>query len=118
MQRTAVDAVSERRAESVPAEQFARLYDALFPSVYGYVRYRVGDQHVAEDLTALVFERALGRLTSVRQPEQIRAWIFTIARRAIADHYRARRPAATLDSVEALAHLWVDSPEVEALRRD
>lgn len=118
MQRTVAGAVSGTCAGGVPAERFARLYDALFPALYGYIRFRVGDRHVAEDLTAQVFERALGRLASVRQPEHIRAWLFTVARRAIADHYRRRRPVAPLDSVEALAHLWVDSPEVEAVRRD
>ncbi len=99
------------------AERFTRLYRDLFPPLYGYVAFRVGDPHLAEDLTAQVFERALGRLASVRRPEQIRAWLFTIARNAIADHYR-RRPAVDLEAAEGLEHLWVEPPEGEAIRRD
>ncbi len=123
MGRIAIDAEAAAEAEAVAggeekAEGFARLYRELFPPVYGYVRFRVGDPHLAEDLTAQVFERALARLASVRQPERVRAWLFTIARNAITDYHRARRPAAGLESAEGLAHLWIESPEGEAVRRD
>ena len=99
-------------------QRFVRLYRELFRPLYGYVRFRVGDAHVAEDLTALVFERALARLATVREPERIRAWLFTIARNAIADHRRGQRPALDLEAAEHLEHLWIDSPEGEAVRRD
>ena len=104
--------------EEGATERFVRLYRELFPPLYGYVRFRVGDVQAAEDLTALVFERALTRLATVRDSARIRAWIFTIARNAIADHRRRRRPADDLAAAERLEHLWIDSPEGEAVRRD
>lgn len=118
MRRVALGATDQMRVEDAAAQRFAQAYAALFPALYGFVRFRVGNSQLAEDLTAQVFERALGRLASVREPEHLRAWLFTIARRAVADHYRDRRPTAPLEAVEALAHLWIDSPEVEALRRE
>jgi RNA polymerase sigma factor (sigma-70 family) len=106
------------RAGEEAAQRFVRLYRELFPSVYGYVRYRVGDLHLAEDITAQVFERALARLASVREPDRVRAWLFTIARNAIVDERRRRRPAAELEAADLVEHLWVDSPEQEAEQRE
>jgi RNA polymerase sigma-70 factor (ECF subfamily) len=98
--------------------RFTQLYRELFPALYGYLRFRVGDPQVAEDLTAQVFERALPRFMAVRPPERLRAWLFAIARNLLTDHYRRRRPTSALASVDLLAHLAVESPEGEALRRD
>ena len=100
------------------ARRFVLLYRELFPAVHGYVRFRVGDPYVAEDLTAQVFERALSRLATVRDPERVRAWLFVIARNAVVDYRRSRRPAVDLDAAEHLEHLWIASPEGEAVRRD
>ncbi len=105
-------------AQDTATEHFVRLYQELFPPVYGYVRFRVRDAHAAEDLTAQVFERALARLATLRDAARARAWVFTIARNAVADYRRGQRPALELESADALEHLWIDSPEGEALQRD
>ena len=109
---------AQSSARDAATERFVRLYEELFPPVYGYVRFRVRDAHAAEDVTAQVFERALTRLASLRDAARARAWVFTIARNAVADYRRAQRPALDLDSADALERLWVDSPEGAALQRD
>ena len=105
-------------AEENANQRFVRLYRQLFPPLHGYVRFRVSDIQTAEDLTSQVFERALSRLATVREPDGVRAWLFTIARNAITDHYRRRRSVADLQAAEDLEHLWIDSPETEAIQRD
>ena len=105
-------------ARDATTERFVRLYEELFPPVYGYVRFRVRDAHAAEDVTAQVFERALTRLATLRDATRARAWVFTIARNSIADYRRAQRPSLDLDSADELEHLWVDSPEGAALQQD
>ena len=105
-------------ARDAATDRFVRLYQELFPPVHGYVRYRVRDVHAAEDLTAQVFERALVRLGSIRDPGCVRAWVFTIARNVVADYRRGQRAGLDLDSADELEHLWVDSPEGDALRRE
>lgn len=120
MQRPAVGdtvgAVTTDR-EAVNA-RFTQLYRELFPALYGYLRFRIGDPHLAEDLSAQVFERALPRFMVVQPPERLRAWFFTIARHALADYHRQRRPAIDLATVDLLTHLTVDSPEADVLRQD
>lgn len=77
---------------STDAQAFAGLYDAFFDRVYSYLRYRLDDAATADDLTALTFERALARLDSYRpQRAPFAAWLFAIARNALADHLRAQR---------------------------
>ena len=100
------------------ATRVAALYRELFPAVYGFIRFRVGDAQLAEDLAATVFEQALGKLASVREPSRVRGWLFTIARNAVADERRRKRPAASLAATDDLEHLWVESPERHALDRD
>jgi RNA polymerase sigma-70 factor (ECF subfamily) len=105
-------------AEGQSCEQFVQLYRELFPPLYGFVRFRIGDAHAAEDLTAQIFERALRRLATVRRPERARAWLFAIARNAIVDYRRGRRGSVELEQAERLEHLLIDSPEGEVIRRD
>lgn len=77
---------------------FRDLYRGLFPDVTRFVGRRVPNSADAEDLVAFVFQRVLERLDRY-DPERgtVRAWVLTIARNAIIDHYRARRDHAVLD---------------------
>lgn len=71
---------------------FATLYDRYFPRVYNYLRFRCDDPGLVDDLTALVFERALTRIhTYSPQTAPFGAWLFAIARHALSDHWRAQR---------------------------
>jgi RNA polymerase sigma-70 factor, ECF subfamily len=78
-------------AEANPAI-FASIYDHYFSRVYMYIRYRVGDPSIADDLTSKVFERVIqkfGGYSPKRAP--FVAWLFTIARNVVNDHFRATR---------------------------
>ena len=69
---------------------FAAFYDEFLPQVYRYVRYRVADTATAEDLTAIIFEKALRAWGKRRNPDSVAPWIFRIARNTVASHYRRR----------------------------
>jgi RNA polymerase sigma-70 factor (ECF subfamily) len=87
------------RAVAEPAA-FAAIYDHYFPRVYNYVRYRVREAEIADDVTAQVFQTTLVKLSSYR-PERapFAIWLFAIARNAVNDHLRAanRRRWLSLD---------------------
>lgn len=78
-------------------ETFAGLYEQYLPKVYRYISYRITDISTAEDLTSVVFEKALTKLKSYR-PEKARfsTWIFTIARNTLTDHFRAAGKVRTV----------------------
>jgi len=76
----------------VSDQDFAVLYDRSFSKVYNYVSYRLGDAAAADDVVSRVFERALDRLATYDAASgPVEAWLFGIARNAVADHFRARR---------------------------
>jgi RNA polymerase sigma-70 factor (ECF subfamily) len=84
------------QARTDPAA-FAPLYERYVARIYQYCRRRVGHPEEAEDLTSLVFSRALGGLASYRGGSPA-AWLFAIAHNAVANHLRDRRPHLSLDS--------------------
>ncbi|PRX45548.1 RNA polymerase sigma-70 factor (ECF subfamily) [Prauserella shujinwangii] len=93
-----VDAAMEETWALVRAAQhgdtaaFGELYDRYVEPVYRYVLFRLGDRHVAEDVTSETFLRALRRITSVTyQGRDVGAWFITIARNLVLDHVKSSR---------------------------
>ncbi|MFC2023502.1 RNA polymerase sigma factor [Chloroflexota bacterium] len=80
------------------ADDYAELYREYLPRILSYVRLRVDDEDLAQDLTALVFERAVLKQHTLRRPEAFAAWLFRIARNTVAEHYRSWRPTMPLES--------------------
>jgi len=72
---------------------FERLYEREAQSLFGFLVYRTGDRHLAEDLLADAFERALrSKARFDRRRGSERTWLYTIALNLLRDH--ARRAAA------------------------
>ncbi|MFI6661502.1 ECF subfamily RNA polymerase sigma factor, BldN family [Streptomyces sp. NPDC050523] len=96
--RPAADSDSARmmdlveRAQAGEADAFGRLYDQYSDTVYRYIYYRVGGKATAEDLTSETFLRALRRIgTFTWQGRDFGAWLVTIARNLVADHFKSSR---------------------------
>ena len=69
--------------------RFGELYEENFYRVYAYVTRRVGDRHLAEDLTAEVFREALAGIGKFEwRGVPFAAWLLRIASRTIADHFK------------------------------
>ncbi len=100
-----------------PVDDYADLYCQYLPRVLGYVRLRVDDEDLAQDLTAEVFERAMARQRSLRHPEAFAAWLFTIARTTVAGHYRRHRPTVPLEGAADQPAREPTPPEV-VMRRE
>jgi RNA polymerase sigma-70 factor (ECF subfamily) len=79
-------------------EAFAVLYRRYVTLVYRYFYARTGDVQQAEDLTAQTFVAALEGLPRYRERGAFAGWLFTIAGRRLADHFR-HRPTVRLDDV-------------------
>ncbi|WP_173096838.1 sigma-70 family RNA polymerase sigma factor [Actinomadura verrucosospora] len=80
------------RAREGDADAFGSLYDHYVELVYRYVYYRVGVHSLTEDLTSETFLRALRRIRDFRwQGKDFGAWLVTIARNLVADHFKSGR---------------------------
>ena len=75
---------------------FGELFDRYALRIYRYCYSRVQHHESAEDITAQVFQDALEHIDQYRPIGPFAAWLFTIARRRVADHYRALRPTEEL----------------------
>jgi RNA polymerase sigma-70 factor (ECF subfamily) len=105
------------RAQSGDAEAFGALYDRYVDVVYRYVFYRVSNKSLTEDMVSETFLRALRRITSFTwQGRDFGAWLVTIARNLIADHYKSSRYKLEVATAEMLdADRATDGPENEVL---
>lgn len=79
---------------------FAPLYRRYVDPVYRYCHRRLGSREAAEDVTSLVFARALVALPGYRDGS-FRGWLFTIAHHAVVDALRARRPEVPTEAAAA-----------------
>ncbi|WP_069174539.1 ECF subfamily RNA polymerase sigma factor, BldN family [Streptomyces griseus] len=105
------------RAQAGEAEAFGRLYDQYSDTVYRYIYYRVGGKATAEDLTSETFLRALRRISTFTwQGRDFGAWLVTIARNLVADHFKSSRFRLEVTTGEMLdANEVARSPEDSVL---
>jgi RNA polymerase sigma-70 factor (ECF subfamily) len=98
-------------------EAFGLLYDHYHTSVYRFVYYRVGSVALAEDLVSETFFRALRSMSSFRwQGKDFGAWLMTIARNLMTDHYKAGRTRLEQTTEDMSAHDDVtEGPETAVL---
>ncbi|MEY9874103.1 RNA polymerase sigma-70 factor (ECF subfamily) [Streptacidiphilus sp. MAP12-33] len=102
------------RAQDGDGEAFGQLYDHYADTVYRYIYYRVGGRATAEDLTSETFLRALRRIgTFTWQGRDFGAWLVTIARNLVADHFKSSRFRLEVTTGEML-----DSNQVEPSPED
>ncbi|OGS10463.1 MAG: hypothetical protein A2234_00710 [Elusimicrobia bacterium RIFOXYA2_FULL_58_8] len=68
---------------------FAGIYEEFFRRIYAYINCRVGLQAAAEDLSSLVFQKALARFAQYDPARGSHAqWLFGIARNEVNYHLR------------------------------
>ena len=80
------------RAQAGDGAAFGLIYDRYLDTVFRFIYFRVGSRPLAEDLTADTFLRALKRIGSFTwQGRDPGAWLVTIARNLVADHFKSGR---------------------------
>ena len=73
------------------SDQFGELYRRYVVEIERFVRSRVQDPHLAEDITSKVFTKAMLALPSFTEGS-FRAWLYRITRNTIIDEYRRTKP--------------------------
>jgi RNA polymerase sigma-70 factor (ECF subfamily) len=90
---------------ALDAQTISEVHNRYYPAVYRFLRYRIGTEEVAEDITSEVFVRLLEALHSGRGPESnLRGWLMGTAAHMASDYYRKKyaQPMAVLsEEVEA-----------------
>jgi len=98
-QRSGADDAESLRIEALvelakqgDAEAFGALYDHYISGIYRFLYARLSSVALAEDLTSETFFRALRSISSFTwQGKDFGAWLTTIARNLLTDHYKSSR---------------------------
>jgi RNA polymerase sigma-70 factor (ECF subfamily) len=107
------------RARALDEEALAAIHDQFYPTVYRYVRYRLNDEQLAEDISAEVFLRFLDALNRRNvEIRDLKAWLLGTTSNLIFDHLRKkyRRPQEDIEDLEFLPGL--DNPAATAEHHD
>ncbi len=107
---TRMDATREQALVArsrVDASAFGELYDFYLPRLFGFIVRRVGDRNVAEDLTAMTFERALDAVRDGGfRNDAFGGWLYRVASNAVVDH--VRRSKRTIPLGMRASDAWGD----------
>ncbi|MES2209234.1 MAG: sigma-70 family RNA polymerase sigma factor [Chloroflexota bacterium] len=88
-----------REAQAGNSWAFGRIFDEFHVPVYRFIASRVHRPSDAEDLTQLVFVKALEALPRYEQRGiPFGGWLFRLARNTVIDHARTRHEHADLDA--------------------
>ena len=97
------------QAKQGDREALMRIYDTYFPPIYNFIRLRVDDTFLAEDLASDVFIKLVETLRGRNAPNHsLRGWLFRVARNRIHDHYRQNR-----NFTSEVLEEWTPSPSDE-----
>jgi RNA polymerase sigma-70 factor, ECF subfamily len=80
--------VSNPEAAPASGALLLAMYERALPQVYGYLSARTPSPTVAEDLTSETFLAAADAVKRAAVPELTVAWLITVARNKLVDHWR------------------------------
>ena len=116
------DAAIERlvaEAQAGDAWAFGSLFDHYHLPVYRYIASRVHRPSDAEDLTQLVFVKALEALPRYQaRGIPFGGWLFRLARNTVIDHVRTRHDHVDLDAAAVHAGTDAGPEEVSVARQE
>ncbi len=92
-----------QRAKQGEAAALSALYNKYVDRIFLYVRYRTGDDQIAEDITAEVFLRAIESIDKYEyQGVPFGAWLYRIAHARIIDFWRKSKHHQTAPLTDPL----------------
>ncbi len=91
------------RARRLEQQALGQIHDRYYSEVYRYVRYRLIDEQLCEDIASEVFLRFLDALNRKRGPNSnLHGWLIGTASHIVNDHLRGkyRRTMENLDETD------------------
>lgn len=86
---------------------FEEIYSAYFDDVFRYIRKLSGSEHIAEEITADTFFKAIQAIDSFRGDSDVRVWLCQIAKNRYLSYLRK---AGRVDSIEDGMFLYAADP--------
>ena len=99
----------------MPLANMEEIYQAHARTVYKFLLSQCHDADLAEELTQETFFKALDGLKNFDGKQDVRAWLFTVARNCYYSRCRKAKHAAPLEDAETKA---ADTPDIAQLLVD
>jgi len=93
------------RVQAGDKNAFGELYEIYIKKIYDFIYYKTHHHQTAEDLTSLVFVKALEKINNFKIDEtsSFQAWLYQIARNTVIDYYRTDKKQINIEDVWDLA---------------
>ena len=115
-----MNAGTSRSTNDGPVQRVSEIFDDAVAEVYGYLARRCGSTDLAQELTATTFTRATAAAARGTVDEVTVAWLITIARNLLVDHWRreavAKRALELAEERELFADPWIEVVDAERCR--
>jgi RNA polymerase sigma-70 factor (ECF subfamily) len=112
-----IDAALVTRAAGGDARAFRSLYERHSRALFRFLCDQLRDSSAAEEALQETFVRAHARLSTLHDPDRVRAWLFGIARLVAMEARRARAGEAGEGVLDELP-MPGPSPEISLLGRE
>jgi RNA polymerase sigma-70 factor, ECF subfamily len=83
-------------------KEFGKIYDQHVSPIYRFILLKVNSREKAEDLTAEVFTKGWDKFKKKERIENVRAFLYQIARNLVVDHYREKGRIRTISTDDVL----------------
>jgi RNA polymerase sigma-70 factor (ECF subfamily) len=98
------DAELVTRTKSGDVEAFGMLYERYVERIYRYIRVRVTEQTIAEDITENVFLRAYEAIERYQERgHAFSSYLYRVAQNHLVDHYRKKKEEAPIEVVDQVS---------------
>lgn len=97
--------IDERRWKVV---EFEKIYNTYFNDVFRYIRKLSGNEHIAEEITADTFFKAMNSIDSFRGDCDIRVWLCQIAKNSYLTYLKK---TGRVDNTEDIEFLGIADPD-------
>lgn len=84
------------------AVEFEKIYRTYFDDVFRYIRRLSNDEHIAEEITADTFFKAMRTIESFRGDCDIRVWLCQIAKNCYLSYLRKSGQTENIDTADIL----------------
>ena len=99
--------------------EFEKIYSTYFNDVFRYIRRLSNNEHIAEEITADTFFKALRSIDRFRGECDIRVWLCTIARNCYFSYLKKQGRLENMEDVDALnVPGTAESIEEQLVRRE
>lgn len=78
--------------DNTDINDFSDLYERFREPLFRFIRYKVSDLHIAEEILNDVFVKAYNSIDGLKEKSSLKSWLYAIASNQIIDYYRKKQP--------------------------